>query len=273
VRETVYELSGLPGPIIDLDVGENGSWVAVTGQKTAERPIDAPPSTWRFNRAWDGRLVFSSGVVLPVPQPLESPKVRVLGKDRAVIVDGPIWVIDAHQGVQATGSSGGGIWHAATTASQVVLAGSDQALGEAGFRVYDEHCQLSFTYAGQFGYGDGPEEVFACDCLAVDEAGRLLLHPYSHSVIRVDLARRTREIFVTPKQVHCSDAISPKGETVFFWNPRGSAPRRHDSRIYEWLIGSEEAVLLGEHGGPLRGLPGGRFLHVRPNGYAIVDMD
>lgn len=74
-------------------------------------------------------------------------------------------------------------------------------------------------------------------------------------------------MFPTPEIVAGASALSLGDNRAFLWSPY----KRKDE-LFEVVVGTLSAVSVGSYPGPLRGLPGGRFLASGSSGYTMISM-
>lgn len=142
----------------------------------------------------------------------------------------------------------------------------ERDIGREGLIVFSHRGGIELGYLSRFS-----DRIDDCYALCWRDVGKtLLLCPYSHfEAVRIDLDDQTREASPTPDAVHGAGAISSVGDVWLF-----AGPYKHREDVFALDLKSGEVKRIAEYqGNRMRGLPGGRFLCVRDEGYAIVSFD
>lgn len=261
-----------PWELADVDVAPGGGFVAITG--VAERRTIAPGIEQTLFH--EQKLLFSQQSPFNIPVQCRFPTIRALGPDAAVVVDDAGgakvngWIVARDGQVAASFYAGNGIEDVIVCGERIAITYFDQGIfsfdppSPEGVAVFDLRGVFDYGYHTQFGRDLG--EISDCYAACADEESRLLICPYTDfPIVRIDLAGRSREVFPTPGVVHGAGALSAAGDRVFLWSPY---ERRNE--VFEFRLGGEDAAPRGLHAGPLRGLPGGRFLFREPSGYSVL---
>lgn len=279
------QIDGLPGAIIDLDVTSDGSFVALTASISEEWVHDRPGDGHMVTMHRSRRLHFGALVAAELPDEIDGGTlVRALGHDHALVADR--WerdgkpnarIFDRNGRLVSEFRPGGGIQDVVVCGEEfLAFTYFDQGIfgGRFGGSVSAAEGVSIFDWSGTFVFGYGSEfgadgvEISDCYAAAADDASGLWFYPYRYfPIVRVDLTRRTQEKFAPRESITGAKAISSFGDRVFLWSPY-----RSPGVFYEVPLDGARARRRGTHEGPLRGLPGGRFLHLKPGGYSIISM-
>lgn len=261
---TRVAIPDLLGVVQDVDVTEDGDYVLLVGDALHTR-----------------RLYFSSGdVVTPWIAP-DYPIVRLCNEGALVVSARRVhgrsttsWKVGRNATVMPWFPLGDAVQDILTLEyGRIVVTYFDEGVfggdpGAEGLVVFGQDGSISFRYHEFFGYDVA--QIYDCYCATLLDDGRVAICPYgknpSFPLVLIDLTNGSREIKPTPEDLHGSSALSLDEEHVYFWGPY-----RDKTGIYKWLIGAAGYERIGDHEGPLRGLPGGRFLHKRSDGFSILE--
>jgi hypothetical protein len=272
VHAEEYRLN-LPGELLDLDIGPDGTWVGLIGS-TSEGQL----------------IVFADGATASVPRSFEFPVARAAGDGRVLLAEARVdrddepngYLVNRSGDVEQVFTFGDGIQDVLVSSDEVVVTYFDEGVfgsgmgsspaGE-GVAVFDFGGELKLGYNTSKFSG----EVFIADCYcAVWAKGRRLFFcPYTGGgpdfpLIAIDLRTMSHEQWETPELVHGSGALTvgtphTGREVVFFYGP-------YDDRtgVFRWRVGDSTPDRIAAHPGPLRGLRGGRFLATGTAGYTVL---
>jgi hypothetical protein len=250
-------LSGLPAAILDLDVGQYGSSVAVCGQPRSPTHI-----------AFDGATA-------PLRVACRYPIVRALDDERAVLVDARTtpgerngWIVRSDGTIEHEFRAGDAVNDVIVCDEYFVMAYFDEALRASdrlwGVVLLDRAGGLELSYNDSFG-GD----VVDCYCACDAGCGRVLFLGYpGFSAVLLDVTKKQQRNWTAPTLVHGASAVTVAGDTAFFF---GSYEDRH--RLARWRLGDANAEQIGTTTGPLRGLRGGRMLSKGTADYTVLSFD
>jgi hypothetical protein len=222
-------------------------------------------------------LLFSSGELLPLDLKVLAPMVRIL--DSSALLTNRIairgmaetaWRITRDGQTTPSFGLGDSIADVLVTQTKVIATYTDEGIfgsSTEGVVAFNRDGSRSFEYHATFGYEQA--QLYDCYCACPAPDGRIAVCPYgdnpSFPLLLIDVERRTREVIPTPELLHGPTAMTLEDDNVLFWSTY-----KDKTGVYEWRIGADHYERVGEHEGHLRGLPGGRFLNIRPNGFAIV---
>jgi hypothetical protein len=290
VKREDFLVDGIPEAyrVYDVDLSPSGRPLVVVGHQTQEDaptylrigqtsiPLHegsvstyAPTGTLQF---WDFARWVGDDAVLVACARMESEEE----------INGRLW--DREGNPLADFSLGDGInevlandrWIISTYFDEGVY--SDIGPGHEGVAFFDSKGEFRFGYRTAL----GADAVHVDDCYAAcwaDSNGIIFLPYVDFPLVRLRIDTRAQETWPTPKEVHGSGAITSAGDSIFFYSPYDSPsyPTGRGSRIFSWDVGSSQASLAGEHrrekGYRLRGLPGGRFISAKPDGYTILSFE
>jgi len=188
---------------------------------------------------------------------------------------------------------------------------SDQAMtsdyhpvDREGLAVFDAAGNYVWGFESHFA-GNPRLDVFfhAAAWISPDEVGVYrdidqLMHT-RESFIRLNVRDRILQTSLVPANAFLATALTVSGKHVFFHSPLGRIPifgippsipgmikrlkvktgRMNpppgEGDILQWDIGSAHCAVVGHYPGrgSLRGLTGGRFIAVKPDGYSILSLD
>jgi len=273
--ETVVKLDPTLGRLLDVDVLPSGKWAGVFG---------SPESL---------SVRFGDYVRL-FPHLVRYPIVRCIDKTRLILADSncadknhSAWIIDACSGEIRNFFAGDAIEDILVRNDRIVVTYFDEGIfsnvypSYEGIAFFDAEGELLTGYQSRL----GEEAVPIWDCYAAcwDENGRLVFCPYGATlvveesryvgggfpIVCLDLNTFQQQVCQTPERVHGASAISPRGNTVVFFNPYNEK-----TALLLWepeAERDEEVTLLGHHPGPLSGIGKGRFLTVGCHEFSIID--
>lgn len=277
MRSLEVRLPVLPGELVDLDVGLDRSFVAITAQ--VERSV-VPGYAGESVVYSDQQLVFDRDAVVPVPSPCRFPVVRALPNGLAVVVDkrtaresSNAWLMDRRAGVVGAFRPGDGVADVLACGDRIVVTYFDEGIfrGDVpsyeGVAIFDARGSFEWGYHSQF--GESAPSIADCYAACVDERDRLLISPYTEfPVVRIDVAARTCEVFPAPDDVRGAAAMSAIDDRVLF-----AGAYHGQNAVFELILGSDSAREVGTYPGTLRGLRGGEFVALGANSYTIVSPD
>ena len=260
--EITQTIETLDRPLADLDLTPGGQVLAVTemGKGTAKR----------------GQRLLVNGQPLPVPEPTRHPILRALDEDRLLLADARTrgswnaWVLRTTGEVERTFWAGDAIEDIVPLQSWLAVAYFDQASfenhsdGLCGVVLFDANGEVAFRH-NESGSGD---QIMACYCACWAGRDRLLFMGSSpFQVVLLDANTKQETVWQAPNEIRRASAVTLAGGIAFFHgtyeDPEG---------IYRWRLGDQKAERIGEHAGPLRGLPKGRFLSQGDNGFTILSL-
>jgi hypothetical protein len=254
--------------------------------------IDEQGSTL-FAVGGDGatHLVFGSGAVVPLPEPILSPAVRLLAPDVALVVRRRVflegeknaWIIRRHHEIERTFAIGDGIADVVRTENFLVATYSDEGVfGDTapawlGLGVFDRSGRLLWGWNDTIApYSASP----IGDCYAALWLGgdRIAVFSYACSddvrfeFALLDVPGRSVVVHQAPEALHGSAALSVKSDEWLF-----RAPSRARQSVFGWRPGGEpvEVARLPEPSRdrwPCRGLKGGRFLDVVKSHAEVITL-
>ncbi len=261
MEELTETLEGLDRPLADVDVTPGGQVFAITekGRGKEEK----------------GQRVFVNGQPLPVPVPIRHPILRALDESRLLVADARTgeamnaWILNTAGEVEAVFRAGDAIEDIVPLQSWVAVTYFDQAYanrdGFNGVVLFDPAGEVAFRYNEVYPHEN---QIMACHCACRAGRDQLLFVGYPHfPVILLDAATKQETVWPAPREVRGAGAVTLAGGVAFFDG------NYEDQRgIYRWRLGDPKAERIGEYTGPLRGLPGGRFLSLGTAGYTIVSL-
>jgi hypothetical protein len=227
-------------------------------------------------------------------RPLLQAHVRAVGDERVVVVapagDGREWVLtmyDARGEILADGRIGEDVEEVLGSDSCVLVFYRDEGqmarhlISCEGLAVFSANGEYLWGHRSQFPEGGrldiwfdaavwtGPDEVavFA----DVDSAPR-------RSFIRLNIDSRSQTILRPPDSIACPRTVTlADGRAILHGLHRDGRPI---DDIVLWEIGAPKWEVIGTYPHkpttkypPLRGLPGGRFIAPKPDGYTILSFD
>jgi hypothetical protein len=141
--------------------------------------------------------------------------------------------------------------------------GSAKPLSGEGVAVFGREGSFVRGYRSSSG-----TTVMDCYAAVAVGSGSVAFWPYPDWVLTIwDTESGTQSTHQVPGRVRGAHAISHAGDRWWFFSPYNEP-----HRIYEWRIGSSKVTEVGVSRGPLRALPGGRFLDEGENGPAVVTV-
>ena len=259
MEEISETLEGLDRPLVDLDVTPGGQVFAITEKGKGKEA--------------KGQRIFVNGQPLPVPVPINHPVLRALDETRLLVADSRTrektnaWILRTTGEVEDTFWIGEEIEDIIPLQNWLAVAYFDQAYATQFDGV------VLFNPAGEavFRHNEAnPDTDTVVDCYCACRAGRdqvLFLGYPDFPVILLDAVTRQETIWKAPSEVRGASAVTMAGGIAFFHGNYQDGPG-----IYRWRLGDRKAERIGEHTGRLRGLSGGRFLHLRTAGYTSVSL-
>lgn len=182
---------------------------------------------------------------------------------------------------------GDGVQDVLVCGSKIVLTYFDEgvfsgeAFGREGVVVFNQRGDALWGYASEFGR-EGVD-VADCYCACTDGDTRVWFSPYTEfPLVELDVERRKQIVTPLPEQLSGASALSVDRSAVYVainhvklkYESSGQWPDRHEPEpeysIFAWRLGSPLPVRVSEARGMLRGLPHGRFITVRANGFGYV---
>lgn len=283
MRREDFTIDGIPEGYIVYDVDLTPSGEPVVGLASLQ---DGRVSA--FARVGDTDIGIPDGLVRHLSAgTFVGPQIRVIGEDKILVRRGnpdPMGGDAYGQILSRSGPVGsefpmGEPRDVLTNSRWIVATYNDQGifgnvpLSKEGLNVFDSAGLYQWGHASTFGNNPPIAEVYAASWVDTEE---IVFFPYTDfPLVRLFLRERRQEILSTPDLLHGSDAISIAGDTAYFY-----APYKRDASLFAWRIGTAEARELGEFLDPnkgrpnrLRGLPGGRFIAPKPDGYTILSFD
>lgn len=252
----------LPGPIRDLDLAPDGSWVAAVEQGD------------------DLFIHFESHAFRLDPRP-KFPIVRFASPHEVIVVDSRTskrtpnaWIYDAGGTRRAEFCAGDAIMDILADHTFIVPTYFDEGVfgdvdpSPEGLAVFDSKGKYRWGY--RTALGAAATDLVDCYCACWGQPGSIWFCAYtSFALVNLDLRKKTQQLLPTPESLHGPGALTVGTDAALFYSPYAD-PRA----IYRW--GLDEGAppeKIGEHPGPLRGLPGGRtFLAIGEAGYALVEF-
>lgn len=261
MEEVAWTLEELDRPLADLDVTSGGQVFAVTekGKGKAEK----------------GQRLFVDGRPLPVPRPIQHPILRALDETRMLLANARTgesqnaWILRTTGEVERTFWAGDAIEDIIPLQSSVAVTYFDQAYGFNGgldgVVLFDSKGEVAFRH----NEGRGNDEIIDCYCAGRVGRDELLLLGYpGFSIILLDaVTKRETNAWQAPHEIRGAHAVTLAGGVAFFYGPYEDV-----QGIYRWRLGDQKAERIGEHAGPLRGLPKGRFISQEDAGFTIVSL-
>lgn len=257
--ESVTSVAKVLGSAQDIDLRPDGSWIGL------------------FRRPDGLHVSDSNGRSFTVHQPVSAPILRALGLDRVVLVDsrplptGPGGFIISLQGqLLHTFSVGDGIQDVIVLDDTIVVTYFDEGIfsgvrpADEGIAFFDLDGVLFGGYQSVF----GAKAVDIADCYAACPVGRnqIAFTAYTgFELVFLNPRACMQEVQELPKELHGASGLSICGEEAYLYGP--SAQKR---ALLSWRQG-KTAQCIGEHAGPLRGLPNGRFLARSEHGFTVMD--
>lgn len=225
--------------------------------------------------------------------------VRCIGEDRILVTgghaesDGELnaFVISGSGAIERQMHLGTGVSEVLASEKWLVVGYSDQgvyddiAVSKEGISVFDLAGTLRLGYRSHFGHaGVSIADVYCASWCGDDEFVFFAYDLFNPS--RVDLKTMSQTSWQAPSAVAGSQAISAEGDHVYFHGRAGSPQDmmslRRPPQIIECRWGAQDWTVVGEWPAEsvqawghrsLRGLPGGRFIAPKPDGYTIFSFD
>lgn len=261
-----------PGALEDLDLLPGGGWAATVG-------LPQPGPTTRH------MVVFHTGETVELAPSIRFPANRAISTHDVVIVgrrrnavggaearNG--WIVRRSGDVVAGFDAGDAIEDIVVTRAGIAVTYFDEGvfgdhpLGREGVVLFGFDGSLRWGYHSRF--ADDAVDVADCYAASATESGQLLFLPsQDFPLVCVNVMNATQKINRTPVPLHAASAISLLGDKLFVFNPYNQR-----DVLLKWLIGTEAIQTIGayERPGCVRGLPGGRFLAIRADGYSVLTL-
>lgn len=256
MNQDVVTLADLPGAAIDIDVREDGEWVAIC----------------RFG---PNLVVASERHHFTVPEEIQFPSIRWVGRGDLLLIDmrttrgrDNAYLFSTSGDQKARFCVGDGVEDAIAVGEAVVITYFDEGVFGQVPPSHEGLCVFSPDGHLEFGYTSGVRNpVRIADCYCVCAAGRheVCFLPYTDfPLVRLNLKTRDQEVHELPEVLAGACALSTDG-VVFHFYSTYSAKRS----IIRWRPG-EACLEVGTHSGPLRAHGRGAFLSTGASGYTIV---
>ncbi len=280
IEEKKYALGNLSGRLVDLDVTEDGCWIAVVAERTAVHAASQagiPDHIVELReRAAARKWLSFGGREVAIPH-CRFPRVRTVDGRTALVIESRArrytpnaWIVSETGDVAASFYAGDAVQDVLVAPPHVVVTYFDEGActgaepSAQGVAVFDMDGQYVTGYGSMFRKEAAPVYDCYAACWAAD--GAVLFFPYNEfPVVLWDLENRRQRVYQTPGELAGCRAMTTTGEDVFF-----HSPYRDREGIYHWRVGAETATRVGSHSGRLRGMPGGGFLAVEEQGYRIL---
>lgn len=257
MHEEAATIPELEGGAIDLDVSDDGDWVAI---RTSGSRV----------------LAGSVAGFFPLPDGLRVPKVRRIDDDRLLVVgararrgDANGRILDRAGNELHRFHAGDAIADALVVDDRIVVTYFDEADWGGpppsceGVAIFDMEGTLEAGYRS--GVRD-PVELYDCYCACAGASGEVWFYAYTDfPLVRLDLRTLEQEVIRVPPRLAGCSALSTDG-TSFWFHGAYDDP----TGVFRWQRGAEDAALVGSHSGRLRGTRRGAFLSVGTSGYTIV---
>jgi hypothetical protein len=272
MRVTQCRLDGLGGELLDVDVGDGETWVAlVQARRGRQRVIfkeDASVTLPRRSRFDFVRVrARASGRRRGTRSSHDKPNGALV--DRSGSFDRVFRFGDAIEDVLPSGQQ-----IAVTYFDEGIFGGCGASC--EGVAIFGLDGELRFGYHSS-GLG-GEFHIDTCYCATWATERRLLFRPYTGAsrrapnfrLIAIDFNTMRHDVWPTPKRLHLAHALTPgpgaDGREVVFLH----GGFEDQTGVYRWRVGDRRAQRLGDHPGELRGLRGVRFLATGHAGYTIL---
>jgi len=251
-------------------------------------------------------LIFDNEAV-PVPEEaifrrdrpphVVPPAVRCAGSDRVVLVRGSNGRDDMNalivgragnimQSFHVGGAAevlAGERWIVTTYSDQEVFG--DDPICKQGLAFFDSATGFQSTYGDLL--GKAKVQIWDCYCACWAGDDELMFFPYAEPnfpLVRLNLRDMTRQVWSTPEELHGSNALTSAGNIVYFYSPYDipSRPTGRGNKVFRLEIGANRFEPVGQYDEApgeyrkhpsIRGLPGGRFIAPKPDGYTILSFD
>jgi len=140
-----------------------------------------------------------------------------------------------------------------------------------------------FSPSGDFkgGYmsalGDAAVHIYDCYCACWTDQGWLSFFPYgqpSFPLIILQIDGMSQEVWTTPHDLHGAQALTFHREDTYLHSPY--EPTGLAGKLVRWRRAGGGIDVVGEFpvsSSRLRGLPGGRFIAPKPDGYTILSFE
>lgn len=258
IHETATNLDPGWGQLIDVDVLNSGEWTGLF-------------------RNGEQLTIRTAQTSMPAPAGIRFPLIRSLDPERCVLVDTRTqkgrangWIVTLNRGEFRTFFAGDGVQDVLAQADSIVVTYFDEGVfsgikpGAEGVVLFSGEGQFQAGYRSLF----GAKAVDIADCYAAcwENEFRIAFLPYpGFPLVRWDLRSMDQTVEATPRAVHGASAMSISDDTALFYGPY-----EDKSSIFAWRTAGE-ASSIARHSGPLRGLPGGRFLTHGTSGFTVVE--
>ncbi|MFN3429216.1 MAG: hypothetical protein ACK46X_04605 [Candidatus Sericytochromatia bacterium] len=259
-------IDDLPGPIVDVDVADDGRVLILAGDESAR-------SIWL-----NGRAIEIGPAYVPS-------HVRFVGSGYFVTAG----ITPDTSGLTLHSFEQPGIWtvHTGGDILDITILGQWAVMGfgdinwVAGLLAVPLTGHTTIHYREAFRGNRG--SLWDCHCLCRVDEDRVALHgcPDSRFVIW-NLRRETQRVASAPESLAGADALSIRGDIAYFFAPtrdEGREPEtifeRRFRTVFSWRIGSDGVERVGEFQAAaprVRGLPGGRFLVFEDDSYSVITV-
>jgi hypothetical protein len=257
LREESVVLDGLPGDVVDIDVGGSANaWVAVC------------------KRGREHVVVSPTGVFVP-PEIPSFPVIRWITYNRFLLVDprtkvgrDNAWILSDDGELLSRFCAGDGIQDIPIASSEIVVTYFDEGVfvrvppSDQGVCVFSQRGDLEFGYSSYF-----VDAVDVADCYCACLAGphEVCFSPYTaFPLVRLNLRTREQIVYPLPEALKGAAAMTTDGVTFYFY-----APYKSKHTILAWEPDAEPRA-VGSHPGPFRFGGRARFLSAGPSGYTLV---
>lgn len=271
--ETTY-IDGLPGPVVDVDIADDGRVLILAGDESAR-------TIWL-----DGRAIELGPSYLPT-------HVRFVGTDYFLTAGkapntGGLTLHAFEQPGIWTVNTGGDIIDLNVVGQWVVMGFGD--INDLGFLAIPltGHSKVFYRQA----FGMNAVSVGDCHCLCRLDDGQVALFGClralgfprsSQSLLSYwDPHQEIQRVAPAPESLTGAHALSINGPMAYFFAPfqdEGREPasivERRFRAVFSWRIGTEVVERVGEFQAAttrVRGLPGGRFLTFEDDSYSILTI-
>lgn len=247
------------GSLIDLDLGRDGNTIAATMNK-------------------DGvRYLFWNEMEIKLPKFLNQPCVRFIDEECVLVIDkrtsgkeDNAVTISSEGRIATKFKAGDGIQDVGCRNGNIFISYFDEGVfsgippSHEGIAIFNIKGELITGFMEKFGPRIDIVDCY-CACWGVNEI--LWFCSYTNfPLVEWNLKTNSINVLKLPDSLHYPGGMSMDKGAFYFFN----STKFRDS-IVRWKPGMKPEE-VGVHQGPLRGLPGGRFLYVDERQYKVITV-
>jgi hypothetical protein len=246
----------MPGPATDIDVADDGCWVAICKHRSQ-------------------LIVASQDSQFALAETVRFPLIRWVGDGEILVVDARTvkgrenaFVFSRSGAEKARFCVGDGVQDVLSTGSRIVVTYFDEGVfgnvapSHEGLCVFTPDGRLEFGYQSSV---RNPVDIADCYCACAAGRHEVYFSPYTgFPLVQLNFKTRQQRVHELPAELAGSSALATDGVTFYFYGPY-----EKKRSIFRWQPGCAPFE-VGTHSGPLRGHFRGKFLSTGESGYTII---